>query len=444
MVELAQIIYDVENASGSIAKAAVLTYHKDNETLKAILRFIFDPYNKCCIGEAKLKKAFTRVKSGNNLTDPLQVIKYLSKNNTGSDAACDYAATFVRSVSQEYGSEQATKLAMAIVLQDLKFGASVKTLNAIFGDSFIPTVGCMLGTDYAKVKQPAWPCIITEKLDGIRRILVKKDGVARMFSRSGHEDLGCVDILEEANRLLPNNYVYDGELLAIGTFADNIAWRQATSSIANSKGTKKGLSFNVFDMLPLDDFYAGVSKQTAIHRKILLGAYFGDEAIQLLTDDWAKTITAFVLDEKPTVITAVPILGVAASMEQVTPIVDAIWRVHGEGVMLNSVDGLYEIKRSKQLMKVKFSEEKVVQVVDFQEGTGKYDDSLGALVVEYKGAKVGVGSGLTDDERRVIWDNQEEFRNKWIEVETFGESTNAMGGVSLNCPIFKRFVGQEE
>jgi hypothetical protein len=31
-----------------------------------------------------------------------------------------------------------------------------------------------------------------------------------------------------------------------------------------------------------------------------------------------------------------------------------------------------------------------------------------------------------------------------IEIETFGESTNALGGISLNCPIFKRFVGQEE
>lgn len=444
MNKVAQIIKEVENASGSIAKASILTYNKDNELLKAVLKFIFDPYNKCSIGEAKLKKAFDRVTSGNGVTDPLQVIKYLTDNNTGSDAACNYAAGFIREIQEVYNDELTTKLAMALVLQDLKIGASVKTLNNIFGESFIPVVGCMLGTDYGKVNKPSWPTIVTEKLDGIRRILIKKNGKARMFSRSGHEDVGCNAILFEAERLLPDNFVYDGELLAIGDFKDNIAWRQATASIANSKGMKAGLSFNVFDMLPIEEFYAGRSKQTAVFRKIQLGAYFADEGIQYLTPDWLSTMIAFELDEKPKFIKAVPILGVAASMEDVTPIVDAIWKVHGEGVMLNSFDGLYEIKRSKSLMKVKFSEDKTVKVVDFIEGTGKYEDSLGALVVEYKGARVGVGSGLTDAERSIIWENKDKFLNQWVEIETFGESVNVAGSISLNCPIFKRFVGQEE
>jgi hypothetical protein len=30
------------------------------------------------------------------------------------------------------------------------------------------------------------------------------------------------------------------------------------------------------------------------------------------------------------------------------------------------------------------------------------------------------------------------------EIETFGESTSMTGSVSLNCPIFKRFVGEVE
>jgi DNA ligase-1 len=69
---------------------------------------------------------------------------------------------------------------------------------------------------------------------------------------------------------------------------------------------------------------------------------------------------------------------------------------------------------------------------------------LGALVVEYKGNKLGVGSGFTDQQRQHIWDWKGHYISKQVEIETFGESKNAMGEVSLNCPIFKRFVGEEE
>ena len=69
---------------------------------------------------------------------------------------------------------------------------------------------------------------------------------------------------------------------------------------------------------------------------------------------------------------------------------------------------------------------------------------MGALVVDYNGNKLGVGSGFNDTQRKDIWDNPEKYLGRSIEIDTFGESTNALGEKSLNCPIFKRFVGEEE
>ena len=112
--------------------------------------------------------------------------------------------------------------------------------------------------------------------------------------------------------------------------------------------------------------------------------------------------------------------------------------------MLNVASGKYEIKRSKQLLKIKRTEEVVLPVVDILEGSGKYEDSMGALVVQYKGSLVGVGSGFTDDQRQAIWNEPGKYIGRKVEIETFGESTNAQGYVSLNCPIFKRFVGEVE
>ena len=88
-------------------------------------------------------------------------------------------------------------------------------------------------------------------------------------------------------------------------------------------------------------------------------------------------------------------------------------------------------------MKVKYNESLDLKVVDILEGTNKYKGMMGALVVDYKGYRVGVGSGFSDEERQRFWDNPEEIIGKTIEVDTFGESKDQLGNVSLNCPIFR-------
>ena len=447
MLESAKVIEQIIGASGN-DKLYILERNKDNETLKSILRFIYNPYNKCCIGAAKLNKHLNMLASTSVINPepatPEEVIKYLSKNNTGTDLAVAYGAKFILQVEHNISYPAAVMLAVAIVKQDLKMGISTKSLNKVFGVDFIPVVGCMLGTLHSDVKNPKWPCIMTEKLDGIRRILIKENGVVRAFSRSGHEDTGCVDIISEA-KYLPNNMVYDGELLPLAECANNIEQRQMASSIANSNGVKHGLSLNIFDALPLDEFYAGTSKWGAKARKELLAAWFGDEGLKhLRPDDYVQLTIGYKLDYNFKYLKAVPIIGIAKSIDEVTPYLEELFSQHKEGIMLNYVNGLYEIKRSKDLMKLKFTEEKTLTVIDYTEGTGKYEDSLGSLIVDYKGARVGVGSGLSDSLRDKIWRNPSKYMNKEIEIDTFGESVNQSGGISLNCPIFKRFKGEVE
>lgn len=449
MKEVAQVIKLIGQTSGYNDKLAILKKYGSTPGLKEILKFIYNPYCKTGISDAKLNKQGHPEGVGVPRLEWSDAIAYFSKHQTGSDADVAFAWAFINDTREKYGAD-AMRLACAIVTQNLKIGITATSLNNVYGKDFIPKTGCMLGTlfDDVPAHKIKWPCVVTEKLDGIRRILVKENGVCRFYSRSGHEDAGLVEIMEEA-KYLPDNHVYDGELLAAGNFKDCIAQRQATNSIANSKGTKTGLTFNVFDMLPVDEFYAGCSKMGAMNRKIILGSTLMDESIQLIDENWNYRIIAFGLHRELHFIKSVPILGFVKSLDEVTPIVEQIWARGGEGVMLNTADGPYEIKRSKCLLKVKHTEEHILPVVNMVEGTGKFEDSLGALVVAYvnkRGEKsyIGVGSGFTDDQRRVIWDNPERFIGRMVEIETFGESTNAAGTTSLNCPIFKRFVGEVE
>lgn len=450
MDEVAKVIHLIKHTPGYNDKQYLLKKNADVPGLKEILRFIYDPYFKTGIAAAKLEKAlissFPYEKDKEVVVTYKDIIKFLKANNTGTDYALWRATLFINCTEALYPNSFATELAKAIVTQDLQIGVTAKTLNAVFGSGFIPTVGCMLGTKITDIKphKIKWPCIVTEKLDGVRRILIKENGVSRFYSRSGHEDFGLHEILAEAVHL-PDNRVYDGELLAIGDFKDSIALRQVTNSLANLKGPKTGLGFHIFDMLPLEEFYNGASEDTAFVRKAILGATFGDESISKLgIDNWPYYIASYSMHRTLDHIKAVPILGVVKNMSDIDPIVAEIWSNKGEGVMLNAFDNLYEVKRSRSLIKVKNVEEFELTVIGMLEGTGKYEDMLGALLVDYKGSKVGVGSGFTDAQRYEIWNNQAKYIGKKIDIESFGESTNQDGFVSLNCPIFKRFVGEVE
>lgn len=451
MIKVAKVIDLVGRTAGYNDKQYLLKKNEQVPGLKEVLKFIYDPYTRTGISKAKLAKALKiaeargpYVMGNEHFISYTEMIQYLKTHTTGNDSDLAMAARFINCTKAMW--PEAEELAKAIVTQELKIGVTATTLNTVYGKNFIPKIGCMLGTLYGDVgpEKAKWPCIVTEKLDGIRRILVKENGICRCYSRSGHEDTGLVEIMEDA-KYLPNNTVYDGELLAAGTFKDCIAQRQATNSIANSKGVKTGLTFNVFDMIPLDEFRAGVSRDSAKVRKITLGATLMDESIQVLEPEkWPMLIQAFGIHQELKAIKPVPILGFVKCMADVEPIVNDIWARGGEGVMLNSATGKYEIKRSKELLKVKHTEEHTLEVIDILEGTGKFENMMGALVVTYKGNKLGVGSGFNDAQRMEIWNNPDKYIGRKIEIDTFGESTNALGEVSLNCPIFKRFVGEEE
>lgn len=448
MINAAKVIELISNTAGYNDKQFILKKSETVEGLKEILRFIYNPYHKTGISSAKYLRVLeiADALSTEKFVDYKAMLAYFKTHQTGTETDLVMAAHFINSTRTQYPDyPYAIEVARAIITQDFQIGVTSTTLNTVYGKTFIPKIDCMLGKKFGDVgpAKTKWPCIVTEKLDGIRRVLVKENGVCRFYSRSGHEDTGLIEILEEA-KYLPDNRVYDGELLAAGDYSDSIALRQATNSIGNSGGNKTGLIFNVFDMLDSQDYWDGKSSENAVTRKIMLGATLMDESIQLLDDNWPMLIASYGIHQNLSFIKPVPILGVVKSIDEVDRIVEPIWARGGEGVMLNSVSGFYEKKRSKELLKVKKTQEFVLKVIDVMEGTGKFEDMLGALIVDYNGVRLGVGSGFTEAQRHLIWDNSELYIGKRIEIDSFGESTNMLGTKSLNCPIFKRFVGDEE
>ena len=76
---------------------------------------------------------------------------------------------------------------------------------------------------------------------------------------------------------------------------------------------------------------------------------------------------------------------------------DSVLSEKGEGVMLKDPNSQYECRRSKCLLKVKRFEDTEATVIGHLRGTGRLENTLGAIRVREKdGTEFKIGSGFTD------------------------------------------------
>lgn len=427
---------------------------------KECLKYIYDPYFTTGLKQAKLENGGIM---GSVTMSAEEIMDYLKTNNTGTSYDVANANSFIYTSADPVWQWAATGL----VTKNLQIGASVTTLNKVFGSDFIPKIGIMRGMLCPDDASGLYLC--TEKIDGNRRLIFTFPYGPRAFTRSGRPDYGLVDILEEAKRL-PQGYVYDCECVAEGQFRDSIALRQASASILNqgSKAKKTGVKALCFDMLPIHEYNRGRSQMSAYARKTMLAVTMNDQqSVEWLQDRAAlidnmrggalrhgihaliqthRMNTAYDLKH----IAALPILGIAQNKMQATELAKPIWARHGEGVMMVHIDSAYEVNPNQRrtLLKIKDIKEYTLPCVGVYEGEGKYAGMLGGIYVRYRATDgkdyiVGVGSGFTDYERTHYWAHPNIIINRMIELDSFGESVNAAGERSLNCPIFKRIAGNE-
>ncbi len=105
----------------------------------------------------------------------------------------------------------------------------------------------------------------------------------------------------------------------------------------------------------------------------------------------------------------------------------------GEGVIVKNTDGEYHCKRSRNWLKIKDQQTVDAPIVGLEEGTGKYEGMLGAVIVDLDGVDVRVGSGFSDEQRKDLWFDQP--IGQMIEIEYHEKTPDG----SLRHPRFVRF-----
>lgn len=407
-----EIFDKIAGVSGKKSKETIIKQNADNELFLECLKFLLDSDITTGLSKKKINK---KVKVYENTCDDIRdMFIYLSLHNSGTDINIGVVQGYINSLDEDLQD-----FVRGLLTKSLKIGADTKTVNKVI-PGLIYTFEIMLGSKADLNKLPKGDKFVTEKFDGQRCFTIIKNGKITMKSRQNKEITGLIEVLKSIKQTGLNNVCLDGELLAINSDYESV-YKDTMKIISTKSEVKTGVKYMVFDIITLDEFEN--KKKTDIYsiRRSVLENIKETEFLKVT-----------------------PILYHGNDNDKVLEILNKCRQNGAEGCMIN-LDKSYEFKRSKTLLKLKVMNSCDLKIIGFEEGDGKYKGTLGNLICDYKGYQLGVGSGFSDKQREQIWNNQEKYLNRIVEIQYFEETYNDKGGLSLRFPIFKcvRELGKE-
>ena len=410
-----EAIIALQSTTKRTEKEMILKANKD--VLKPILTFLLDPQIRTGLAHKKIQKEVPTYVGETPINPTLELMEYLKINNTGTDEVVS-RVKFLAAATGE------PELALELATKTLKTGVDAKTLNKVWGKTinvFEVQLAKKFEEHYHKIKGKEF--ILTEKLDGIRCILIKKGDSINFFSREGNELPDLLQLTAQIKKV-EGDFVLDGELLAIEQPGESVNQRfRRTMTLAKTKGEKECLEFNVFDHLTVVEFENQTCDRSTTLRK--------QKAKELV---FALPLFKYV---EP--------LYQGTDLTVIQPILDEVEKNGSEGLMLNLAEAPYQFKRTDFLLKLKTMQSCDLRVIRVEQSI-EQPNQVGSLICMYKGNELGVGSGLNLAQRESWLLNPELIVGKIIEISFFEETKNEKGTLSLRFPVLKtiRFDKTEE
>lgn len=466
LLKFKEFYEEITATTKKLEKAAILEKYKDDEDIKFYLNYLLNPYITTGISD---KKAYARfhhdgcidVYPNNIFNSTKDALNYLQQHNTGKYEDIELMFAYYMSLTLKLlkanilGSEfQLTKeLFYKIMTKNLPMGIDVKSVNKVI-PNLIPTFNVMLANKYFDKPEIALnkKFALTTKIDGGRIIAIKKNGEAKFYTRQGQEYIGLVDLKAEMEKYMPDGVCLDGELVAIDTTKEDTY--KNTMKISRTKDIEKhGLKMIVFDCMTAEQFETQSCPDKYYERMIHLGnlfrpwwtIYYVHKSLRgegsKRTWDWQFHMYQcggqYYGDEyKFKFFERLPLLYLGDDVNKITEILNEQIAKGEEGIMINFVDQPYVFDRTNALLKVKKMKDLDLECIGFEEGTNRHAGRLGALLVNYDGYTVKVGSGFSDELRTEIWNNRDEWLGRTIVVQYFEETYNANDGKSLRFPVY--------
>jgi DNA ligase-1 len=420
-----QIIQELEADNSRLAKEAIIEREKDNAELFEGLHLALSPY--VTFGVKKVPKHSGPDGQGLPWEAFRELCHLLSTRQlTGDDARSAIELALSASTGAQWNDWY-----RRILIKDLRCGVSEKTVNKIKKNA-VPVFECMLAHDGANhEKKITGVRLIEPKLDGVRCITIidYESRTVVQYTRNGK-------VLENfshiTDALLANiddfgrSYVLDGEVVS-SSFQELMKQVHRKDDVKASDAR-----LMLFDMIPLFEFKNGKSVMGQKRRSALLRSF---------KPAFNKCGNIDVIKQEE-----VDLDSYVGEMQFKQFNLDTIEQGF-EGIMIKVPDAAYECKRSTSWLKMKPFIEVSLAIVDVEEGTGKNEGRLGAIICEGeddgKQIRVNVGSGFTDDQRDEFWSDRSSIVGQIVEVraDAATRSQDSEDLYSLRFPRFLRFRG---
>ena len=412
--QVMELFETLAQTSSNNAKRDILINNRENERFTLLLNYLLNPFLITGISAKKATKEVEKAPTIEFAGFPL-LMEYIFNNNTGSDEVIANIRKFLSECENDMRG-----FYTSIITKSARIGCDTKSVNKAFDKEFIPQweVQQAYNIEKSPLKDNEW-FSLSQKLNGVRGTYFE----GKLISRQGKEFSGLDHIAEDIGRLIdtPENWVLDGELVRVNndSLSDNENFRIGTGILSQDDADKSCMQMIVFDILPKSEFVKGESEHT--YRARL---------------DTLKELKNKAAEVGLRNVSIVEILYSGDDKTTIELYLDKMVREDKEGLMLNR-DSKYYRKRHNGILKVKRFYTVDLNVMDVEEGSGRLAGRLGAFIVDYKGGKVNVGSGMTDEQRDEFWRIRDELKGRVIEVKYKEESSDKKTGqFSLQFPIF--------
>ncbi len=344
------------------------------------------------------------------------------------------ARDHIERVSQQFDSDEWNNMARRVLIKDLRCGISEKTLNKVLGKTEykIPVFTCQLAQD--STDRPAKMVGVKRlecKLDGVRVLAVVSGNSCTLFSRNGKEFANFPQIAEaildqrrafQYGRGTGGHFVLDGEI--VGESFQKLMKQAHRKSDAQTDN----MVYHIFDIIPLDAFKEGHCNLQQYKRI----EWLESARSQLLETDCLRIMNGLDVD-----------LDTAEGHDIMNRYAQDCVAEGFEGIMIKNLGAPYECKRSSFWMKWKPTISVDLEIVGFEEGTGRNEGRLGAIICEGEDndrrIRVNVGTGFSDALRDEYWASRDDLLGHLVEVQADAVTQNQDGSYSLRFPRFLRF-----
>lgn len=407
-----------------------------SEMIKDILDYTYNPNKTYKIDEAKL--ALVSIRQGlikRKKKDTMSVSDWITFTEM-LDRLADKRAANLKDVKElkyfitGFSGLDIPQFLSQIVAKDLRLNLGIKKIQTVWPD-FCNFGQVQLAEDY-KGKDFRLG-LYSRKFDG-KRLLIE-NGVAKSRYGKPCKPAPIEHILQELYEI-SSGKVFDGELLYFDPYGNEDFQKVISLSGSDLRGVDcLNMYYVIFDILTYRDW---LNQSTEV---VFETEY---NAMKSLLE--AKKDSRFgysVLDTK------FPHILLARQDYDDSILQEERIKNNWEGLMYRNAQAKYEFKRSKNLLKIKDMKDSEFKILGYGSGSGRNLNRLGTLYIEFRGNKVGVGSGFTDEDRDLIWKNLHIFVNDLFgetfdaKVQYFSETKDASGKDSLRFPVFLCFRHKE-